>query len=228
MAFGFQAINSTGNVQIDDAYRNLRLVASGTWTGYAVAGTINFPVQSTTSPLIFFRPSADGVYVGNAGVDASSFGFQCNGSFDWKVYGLDNTIAPTGSHGMQVFDSASRVVFDSRIEVPRIQTVLTTNQVWPSAAQGGASNAYPAYPYTLTFTSWGSRPWICLNSLFFYEDEYGTSTCATTSGLNSVILRCGAVSPGPVPAQGTWQWAASNAPNNYSHPYGQVRIPIAK
>lgn len=225
MAFGFQSINSSGSVQIDDGYRNLRLVASGTWPSPTNSDfLITFPTQTSTSPLIFFRPSADGVYVGNGGIDASSFMFAANGAFDWQVYGLDNVVSATGSHGLQVFNGAGQTVFDSRIKVPRIQTILSTNQIWPSYAQGGSLGAWTAYPYNLDYTGWGQKPWICLNSLFFFEDDSGTMTCATTSGYSRVILQCGHWFNG-------WQWNSNDGGNGsyaLSHPYGQVRIPIAK
>lgn len=226
MSYGFQSVNADNIVQIDDAYRNLLRVASGSWTsGGAVVGEINFPTQTSTAPLIFFRPSADGVYVGQVGLGSDRVYFSTNGNFDWVVYGLDGPVMTSASnYGMQVFNASGQVVFDSRYEPPRIQTIVRHNQTWPTYANGGGSlGQNPNYPYTFNFTGWGERPWICLNSLFFWEDDNGTTTCATTSGTNAIILRCGSYSS---VATG-WYWYPNDG-GAKSHPYGHVRIPLLR
>lgn len=230
MAYGFQSNNDSNIIQIDDNYRNLLRVASGSWTGgTASVGEFSFPLQSSTSPLIFFRPWADGTYVGQVGMEPSKCYFSTNGNFDWVVYGLDSPVLTSGSsYGMQVFDGAGQVVYDSRYEPARIQTIIRAQQKWPTYMQGGNLGDWPAYPYTYTFTGWGERPWICLNALYFWEDDNGTTTCATTSGTNAIILRCG-VNNGA--NYGGWAWLSNDGGGigyAQSHPYGQVRIPLLK
>lgn len=230
MANGFQSLNASNIIQIDDNYRNLLKVASGTWTGGTAAiAEITFPLQTSTAPLIFVRPVSDGIYVGHVGIANNAFYAATNGNFEWVVFGLDNPVMTDDSaYGMQVFNGTGQVVFDSRYEPVRVQTVVRHDQQWPTYPQGGSYGQWPAYPYTFNFTGWGQKPWICLNALYFFAGDDGQTTCATTSGTNSIILQCG-TNAGP--AYGGWRWASNDGSNGfyaYSHPYGQVRIPLAK
>lgn len=227
--YGFQSFNNANITQIDDNYRNLLYVASGSWTGgNAVLWQFTFPAQTSTSPMVFVRPWADGTYVGQGGITADTCYFSTNGNFDWVVYGLDNPVMSSGSaYGMQVFNGSGQTVFDSRYEPARIQAVVRVDQTWPTYTQGGSYGAWPHYPYTLNFTGWGEKPWICLNALYCFDDDNGTTTAATTSGTNSIILRCGNNWGGST----GWQWFSNDgggAGYALSHPYGQVRIPLLK
>jgi hypothetical protein len=221
MAHGFQSINAGGIVQIDENYRNLLMVASGTWTGGGTPfGTIWFPTQYACAPLIFIRPSYDGCYVGPGEITQSNFSFMCNGNFDWVVYGLDSPAAHSStSFGLQVFDGGGSVVYDSRYEAPRIQAVATVWMTWPQYL--GVNS--PDYPYYPSFTSWGGRPWFCLNSFVFFADDNGTCVCATTNGTGGLIVRCGTV------WTTDWIWAGNNGEGGMyaqSYPGGRMTIPL--
>lgn len=219
--FGFQCINDNAVVQIDENYRNLLRVASGT---AAPGDVVTFPAQTSAPPMVFVRPSSDGVYVGLMSLTNNTFTAQANGSFDWVVYGLDSPVQVDATNmGIQVFSSTGALTYDSRYESPRIRETLSVNQQWPTYTQGGSLGQYPAYPYTISFTSWGSRPWFCLNQMINTADAYGNIICATTSGLAAIIVRCGSMLPGG------WSWSSNNgAGGSYavSYPGGRLRIPI--
>lgn len=220
MAYGFQALNTNGVTQIDETYRNLMRVASGSYTGGASEWQSFTFTNQAAAPLVFIRTAADTTYVGRLWITNNSFSVQTNGAFDWVVFGITSPVqvAPS-NYGMQVFDGSGAVVYDSRYEVPRIQTTIAINQTWPTEWQG-AIGQYPNYPYTATFTGWGARPWMCLNSLYFFEDEGANCTAFASIGTNQISVRCGVI------MSGAWYWM--NNATAYSQPYGQVRIPLVR
>lgn len=223
MAYGFQALNTNNVVQIDETYRNLMRVASGTWTGGSSAWqTFTFTTQTICPPLVFIRTTSDSTYVGKLWINDGSFTVMTNGNFDWVAFGLTSpTMVSPSNYGMQVFNTAGAVVYDSRYEVPRIQTTISINQVWPDSWNGGGSGAHPSYPYTATFTGWGARPWMCLNSLHFFEDENGYMTAFASKGTNQIEIRMGIMLN-----QVNWYWPENEVA--YSQPLGQIRMPLLK
>jgi hypothetical protein len=224
MPDGIQVVNSAGITQIDDSFRTLFRIGSGSIAG---SGSATFSNQTSCAPLIFVRPSADGIYIGPTLIATNSFTVRSNGTFDWIAYGLDNPVALDSSPmGIQVFNASAQVIYDSRFEAPRIQHVLPLSMLFPDYLAGGPLGAYPSYPYTITFAGWGTRPWICLNALCFFADEDGSIICATTSGTNAIILRCGVMWSG-----NTWTFSANNGSNGIyarSFPGGKMAIPIAR
>jgi len=184
MAIGFTSINDGGITQIDETYRNLRYVASGRWglgAGASVGtdGGIDFPAQTTGAPLIFVRPISDGTYCTMYALENARALVIANGDFDWVVYGLDNTsISSNSTHGVQVFDAAGSVVFDSRYEVPRIKACSLLN------------TSAKAYPYTINFAGWGVRPWFLLNSTFFDYSDDGRCIAFRTNGTSQIVVDC--------------------------------------
>ena len=225
MAVGIRVSNPSGVVQIDETYRNFLRVGSGSYSGGGGTISISYTSQSVP-PIIFVRPHSDGIYLGKFTIRNSTAQVFTNGGFDWVVYSLTSPQAISNSPmGIQVFDAAGQVIFDSRFEPPRIQTTLAVNQQWPTYLQGGSLGQYPAYPYSINFSGWGARPWFCLNSLYFFADENGQALAMTTNGTNQLILRCGTL-------LGTsWSWSSNDGSNGvyaYSHPFGQFRCPIVK
>jgi len=230
MSSGIQVTNASGILQIDETYRRLLKVASGTCTTLSGSGTnvISFTAQTTCAPLIFFRPASDGVYVGPNTFNNNSFSVQNNGNFDWVVYGLDSPVALDGTTmGMQVFDTSGSTIYDSRYEGVRIQSTYTVTQPYPDSYLIGAPGAGNcAYPYTYTFTGWGAKPWICLNGLFWLDDGNSSTICATTSGTNAIIINCGCILSGTA-----WSMYTNNGSSGSytrSYPGGVLRVPVAR
>lgn len=225
MAHGLKIFNDSGDVQIDDAYRNLLLVASGTVSSAPTGSgaSISYPTQSLCPPLILVRPHSDSKYVAPyLSIGMGSAYISCDGPFDYAVYGLSGPVADTGaSYGLKVFDSAGNLVFGSMYEAVRVMQLLAVDMVWPDIFGVPASEA--AYPYVVSYTSFGSRPWICLNSLLWYPDGVDTQIAAAITG-SSVTIKCGSYFSG-------WTWFANNgAGGSYtrSFPGGKFRLIIAQ
>lgn len=229
MSSGLQVLNDSGTLQIDETYRRLLRVASGTvTTGSSMAGgSVTFPTQNSCTPLIFYRPSADGVYVGPLAVTPGGFDYFSSGAFDYVVYGLDSPLITDGSSmGTQIFNSSGAVIYDSRYEGLRIQTSYTVTMPWPDyfmTGPAGGAAAEPHYPYTNTFTGWGAKPWICLNSLLYWADQNGTCIAGTTSGFNAIKIDCGTIYPDRV-----WLSYGGDRISSRSYPYGTLCMPIAR
>jgi len=169
MTFGLRILNDDGIVQIDEQYRNLVVISEGRVTT-AVGGRGNaygevaFSSQSTCQPLIFVKPDS-GVEVGDCqlsngalsggawviGPPWDHFAYECSGAFYYKVCGLDGTPAPSGTHGMVVYDDAGQVAYDSRLSYMQIKSVHRL-----------FSQASPAYQ-DVTVPSAGE--WFLLNNL---------------------------------------------------------------
>lgn len=237
MSFGIEIKNNAGRVQVDGTYRNLFLVAQGT----APAGnwsSISYPAQTSCNPLVCIRPVSDGTYVGFVSVGAASASYFSDGPFEWAVYGLDSLLYYPGTqYGMQVFNSAGSVVFDSRCEPLRVKTVASGQAVWPDVLHGGSpSVAFNNYPLAINFTPFGVRPWLCINQMVYADNfqsgsEEGSSgdggvLIMTTNGLGQLIVRFGFMPTGL-----TWLYpAAIGGYGSYalSPAFGKVRVPIVR
>lgn len=223
-----QIINSDGIIQLDGSDRTLRRIASGTGGASSSTGTpnvVSLPTQ-TTLPAIFFRPADDTIYVTHSGIATNQFGYVSNGAFEWVAYGLDNPEAIDATpYGAQVFDALGRVVWDSRQDVMRVAQIVSTAMPFPDRVSGGVTDT--AYPYTLSFTPWGTRPWIMLNSLIRFYDDTDNMIAASTLGTDRIVLRCGRRAYTGV----AWDWAGNNGSGigyTRSYPGGRMTIPIGR
>jgi hypothetical protein len=182
MVNGLQVFNSGGYVQIDETYRNYLKVASG--SGSSSSYEISFPSQTSAEPLIFFRPASDSVRVYPVWATSSSFTVSSDGVFEYIVFGLDNPVTDTGTHGLQVFNASSGRIFDSRNEGVRIQHVIRQPMKTAPYSQGPNN-----FPITVTYPSWGGRPWLCFNSMMYgYGEVSSTGISARTSGTDAIII----------------------------------------
>lgn len=175
MTAGFQALNTTGNIQIDDTYKNSKLVASGRFNAYtANISALEIYLQplgiscAVEMPLVFVRPVNYGGWVGGIsyGVGTDSQG-NYNGndiiyisdlnvsSFDYAVFSTVGTpIASSGTVGLQVFNSLQQIVYDSNNFQPRITDSIITN-----------ANTGMYYPFNINLSGSAGKPWILANSL---------------------------------------------------------------
>lgn len=227
MTTGIALYNQNDIEQIDENFRCLLRVATGTVTGSNVGGdaSATFPAQTTVAPLVFVQPHADGTYIGGVSISADSFSAMHVGDFDYIVFGLDSAEqVDLGTFGLQVFNASSQLIYDSRFEQPRVQQIPVQSMPWPDYIASGGSGAQPAYPYTLGFSGWGTRPWFCLNALF-YDSSSGSVICGTTSGTDAIVLRNGYVSAG------AWVWMGNDGTGGgyaRSYPGGQLRLPLLR
>lgn len=195
MPFGLQVVNEGGLVQIDQDFRNIAVIQQGTFgaAGPVSSGVVTFSAQSEANcPQVWVRPHSDGVWVGGCFLtDASEnpysnsidrFFYQAGGPCDYKVCALSgNFVVDQSSYGLQVFDQAGRIAFDSRRRYARIRRVL-------SVASSSSSSV------TVGFSGIPERPWMLLNQLPFcnFEDGfYGHwSMFGSLNGTVSATFRC--------------------------------------
>lgn len=235
MSFGAQFLNPSGDVLIDGTYRNLLRVAAGSWVGGNTwtqpfgMTTLTWTSQTECTPLIALQPAADNVYVSAIYMKNNQILVGSTGNFNWAVYGLTSPQLLDGTqHGVQVFSDTGAVIFDSRYEPVRIQQALRLNQLWPDYLNGGAYGQFPAYPYTLPFSAWGSRPFIAMNGLTKFDEESGGRAWLAVSGSN-IILRFGG-DPNPNLTHG-FQEFSNNGSNGYfasSLWLGYVHVPLLR
>jgi hypothetical protein len=191
MGFGLRVTGSAGAIQIDQDYRNLMRIASGS-TGANVgnAAVFSLPYQNGFIPQIFVRPWADGQYVGGltyADASLQQARIYTTGGFEWVAFGM---VSPqqldSSTYGLKVFASDGSVALDSRYELARIQsTILIGPQ--PDDGFGGTN-----YPQNYGLAGWGLRPWIGLNQFgtaFAGNDIGGTEYAFMMTTLDTATIQ---------------------------------------
>lgn len=184
MTAGLEVYNDSGSILIDSTYQNYSLLASGT----VAAGTaVSF---STTSirPLVFVRFNTPNRFVRISDLTSNSVTFQTYdlqegtgnfsnpvaGSTEYMVFGVASTLAPsTHGFGLNVFDAAGILVFDSNQIVPRVKQVVTVPAL-PVVSDGNRATI------SAISHSQGTNPWMLANSTYntygyvFFNDSPGT------------------------------------------------------
>lgn len=125
MPAGFQVIGDNGNIQIDENYVNMCLVASG-YTTLNSAGAATVSVNGTL-PIFTIDTRNQSMAVGTAVVSGSTYtwsiGGPPNATFAWYVYDLVPNIAPAHV-GLTVYNSGGRVTFSSDYEPMRLNNLV--------------------------------------------------------------------------------------------------------
>lgn len=193
MTYGLRTVNDDGVVQIDEEFRNLVVIESGSGSASPSFGLNNQSITSQSScvPLVFVKP-ASGVEVGtfsmNAGWNGASydpgppytnFAYQSTGAFDYKVCALDSQPSPSGSHGMRVFNSGATNVYDSRLPYAQIKSMARLS-----------AQSSPGY-IDVTVPDIGSTPWFLLNYLVFNQQfgDFGPFRGFAAKALSNTSIR---------------------------------------
>ncbi|HBP5809167.1 TPA: hypothetical protein L5717_006592, partial [Pseudomonas aeruginosa] len=141
MSYGVLIRGNSGQTIIDDSNPCVHIAASGTYGVQTTRETIvSYPsaIQSPYEPYVYFRPNGPHQiylfrHIGSPG-NWTGFAFWQNIYRDvgppvyggkWKAGAV--MLPKTGGWGMQVFDTQSRVMFDSNRDVVRY---LGGAQVW--------------------------------------------------------------------------------------------------
>jgi hypothetical protein len=145
MTWGLQITNTSGEVQIDSAFRNFQIVQEGSTVvqgnGLSYTFTVNFlPVPYP--PLFFYRanPASNGAIDGVSSLTMGRDGsgnytsirlrpsdvYGMNGSWvmDWFIAAPSDTLSGD-AWGIQVFDASQKKVFDSGAKYLNIIDVVT-------------------------------------------------------------------------------------------------------
>jgi len=155
MSYGFQAINQSGYVQIDQDYSNFALYTSGS----ATTGTVVIVGIDLAECLVFIRlpsnkwASTDGgASFGDRFVIVPEYG-AANFTYEYRVYRYSLAFSPSTGYSLQVFRDDGSLCFDGNRDQTRIVS----------------SNNYTLGSGLVTFASVGFNPWILANALDFVE-----------------------------------------------------------
>jgi hypothetical protein len=241
MAYGIEIENTNGDLQITQDYTNYHLIGSGTLTGGCPntdAGQVSYTAQAgNVLPLVFVRPHADNIYIGGCFFGSAAtlvptgyVYYVWQGAHDYRIYGTTGTIAVDSStYGMQVFDGSGNVQYDSRKSVAQVQTSVTCTTVWPNNSAPYAPYDNPFVPIVKSYTSFGQRPWFCINNLvnWFFYGGAGIWAMSIVSTADTSEVR---FSNGELDTTGTvWtDYSAVGAGGNYTQGFagGQCIVPL--
>lgn len=149
MPAGFQSINDSGTVQIDDTYTSMNLVAaptvtiSGAGPGSAYPGSYWGEVTIYSPNPSLFIGNTSGYYVAtisrvNVGTNAWTYKFVANAAISIRVFAFDTAQWTSGNCGMQVFNASGVLTFDSSSPFMRMAAVYQI-----SGAAGSSSFSIP-------------------------------------------------------------------------------------
>ena len=159
MPAGLRVIGDAGYTQIDENYRNQKLVYSGTFaastSGSALQFTGNLDLRKEC-PLVFVRTTGwfgsfelvD--WYGSPEYKQGTMLFQCTAAVDVAIFMAEGPESGD-TFGLRVWDAAGKQVYHSGNRYARIQAIPAING---SVTSGSAS-----------FTALGQRPWMCANPL---------------------------------------------------------------
>ena len=192
MSYGFETINNAGSLLIDGVLPNYSLLASGT---VAAGTTVNF-TTAATRPLVFVRFNTSNWYVRVSSLTNSSCVFQLwnspgggtdatqqSGNVEYRIYGVANSLSPSGGYGMHVYSPSGTLVFDSNQQSPRIREVVTVPAL--GIFSDGQRNPNQAVGHNQ-----GASPWMLANSTInCYGFNFIQETPQSTSDLMATSIR---------------------------------------
>ena len=189
MAVGLEVYNDAGALVIDSNNPNYSLLASGT----VASGTAVSFTSTSVRPLVFVRFNTSGQFVRISDLQSNSITFQTytaaentgnfaspvSGSVEYKVFGIASTLSPSSpGYGLNVFDAAGNLIYDSNREVPRVKEVVTV----PALSVPSDHNRAPTSAIS---HSQGTNPWMLANSTF---NTYGYNFLNDSPGTLSQLL----------------------------------------
>lgn len=176
MPTGFQVLNTTGIVQIDENFKNPRFVTSGTIAERNSSNQGNwftlelgaYGIDLTNEiPVVLIRPTQYGQYIGSIAVSAMfvdqsinaiTFPRAQNYPYEYAIFStlVAGVVDPGGTVGLQVFKADGSLVYNSNNRHPRI----LANLYKP------AQPSYP-YPYSFFIAAQPETPWFLANPLLW-------------------------------------------------------------
>lgn len=174
MTVGIEIFNTNGNVLIDSVRQNYSLMAEGTLNVNSFSGIkVDFPVTVDTLPLVFVRCSSTSKYVGIRSLTTSSVIFNVFGSvatsspdffrpvagtFDYRIYCISKSLPLIGNSGLQVFDDAGNLVFNSNRPMPIVKETLLIGSLMSRPSNGFKEITSGGLSHNA-----GSNPWMMIN-----------------------------------------------------------------
>jgi hypothetical protein len=176
MAYGFELLNSNGEILLDDTSFPLVLQTSGSVTTTAGAdGTISFSDLGEL-PVIFIQSPSGGVWVALNALTSSQAKFtafdgsstasatlaKVSATINYRVYNRSNIVPPStppvgqAVYGMQVLSASGAVTFDSRLVYARVNTVMSLATPAPTNIDTTLYTVSSALPAGATSSAWFS------------------------------------------------------------------------
>lgn len=181
MPAGFQVINDSGVIQIDQDYFNYSMVAKGTLA--VNGGGANISVSGSVAPVLCFRPTGAAVgimgFTFNAGGTSvwnlrASVQPNLTASVDWWVFDAERAVSDTGP-GLSVYDGSGNVVYNSNTPEMRVAGVAST----PAFAGGDG------WPPSHNLGYWPGKA-VCIGQSKFYFVNSGMDTSPYLAVLEAV------------------------------------------
>lgn len=121
MPVGFQSIGDHGVYQIDELYQNLQLRAKGTFANHTAVSLAN-----ATMPVIAVRTThANGALFIGGGFSGSTYTFNFRNPVVSGDYWIFDVPVDSGNVGLQIFNAAGAMVFDSSLDYMKMAGAAT-------------------------------------------------------------------------------------------------------
>jgi len=164
MSYGISVLNSSGFVQIDPDYSNYAVLVRGAASGNGYVH-IDFPTQPKP-PLVFAKFAATDRWLALTGLTNSRATFfiypdagwntAASGSFSYAIcVPFEDISPPNDQFGLKVFSQNGRVVFDSGVAMPTIESVHHLDLY---DSRGGKTAS-------VTVADYGDARWILANEI---------------------------------------------------------------
>jgi hypothetical protein len=128
MTAGFQVINNAGSILIDENYVNLAMKSkgSGSTSGPTGLNRLTVALSGLSTPMVALASPVRFVGLKNFAADMSSMLLQGEGSVTSAVnyYIFDKPTSSGVNQGLQVFDAAGGLVFDSGNKYARVVDIF--------------------------------------------------------------------------------------------------------
>jgi hypothetical protein len=201
MPTGLLVINDSGNIQIDQTYRNYELRAKDTVTaniflgGNIAAYFAQFSIAGLTAPILAFRGDGAGgrcyTQISHS-VSSGVWTFRIltgapggagSGDIDYWIY--DVPVSSGQNAGMQIFNSAAQLVFDSGRKYLRVVDSFAFD-----ASQIGTGSQTKTYPAGRDYAFVTARLDFDILSGGEYQ-TYGLRPVGSDIGVNTLLLHLG-------------------------------------
>lgn len=152
MTYGMSVTNTSGDLVIDNTYKNMGLRQKVLFS-LSAGGEQTITLTGAANPLLFISASGSGVGVIQAGISGSTYTWviRAAGTSSGYVYVFDTPVNASSSYGLVVFDGSGNQVFNSDNKYIRVVDVFncsfsgggfnTTSNV-PTVSRSYASSSY--------------------------------------------------------------------------------------
>jgi len=178
MSYGLRVKNTSGDIIIDENYRNFAFYVSGSATAtvscpggwcYGVLTLVPFTaIPNTQIPLVAIQPATnkfinllgyhktgsnwDGFYIVTGIADDGNWE-SC--TINYKVFVAGLAAAP-GAYGMRVYNASSQIIFDSNrsyFKIGQVNSISLSSPAYPSYTYYYQDVSHPSYSNPYYFLS---------------------------------------------------------------------------